>query len=112
MRDAKRPVRIDDLLLFQIPTGVRLAPDGTTVVWSQRSVDRALGTTVCHLHRGEPGAPPRALTSGPVIDAQARFSPDGASLAFVRRAVGASGPQPAQLCLIPTAGGEPRVLLS
>jgi dipeptidyl aminopeptidase/acylaminoacyl peptidase len=111
MRDAKRPVRIDDLLLFQIPTGVRLAPDGTTVVWSQRSVDRGLGKTVCHLHRGGPGAPPRALTSGPVIDVQARVSPDGAWVAFVRRAVGATGPTPAQLCLVPTAGGEPRVLL-
>src|SRR5687768_5514462 len=109
---AKRPVRIDDLMLFQIPTGVRLAPDQATVFWSQRAVDRALGKTVCHLHRGQHESPPRALTSGAVVDVQARLSPDGAQVAFVRREVGDSTPRPAQLCLVPAAGGEVRVLVA
>lgn len=109
---SKRTVRIEDLLLFQIPTGVRLAPDDTTVYWSQRGVDRALGKTVCHLVRGVHGEPPRALTSGAVIDLHARLSPDGSQLAFVRRAVGGDAGSPAQLCLIPSAGGEVRVLIS
>lgn len=109
---ARRPVRIEDLLLFQIPTGVRLAPDDSTVFWSQRAVDRALGKTVSHLHRGAQGTPPVQLTSGPVADGQLRLSPDGSQLAFVRRAVGADGPRPAQLCLLPAAGGEVRVLAS
>ena len=50
---SKRPVRIEDLLLFTVPTGVRLGPDGRTAFWSQRSVDTTLGRTVCHLHRAE-----------------------------------------------------------
>ena len=109
---AKRPVRLDDLLLFHIPTGVRLAPDDTTVFWSQRAVDRALGKTVSHLHRGASGSPPIALTSGAVSDLHARPSPDGSQVAFVRREVGGDGPSPAQLCLVPAAGGEVRVLLA
>ena len=108
---AKRPVRIEDLLLFQIPTGVRLASDGQAVFWAQRAVDRALGKTVCHLHRGEHGVAPRALTSGAVSDGSARPSPDGSAIAFVRRAVGGTGPQPAQLCMMPATGGNVRVLL-
>jgi len=107
----KRQVRIEDLLLFQIPTGIRLAPDDATVFWSQRSVDRALGKTVCHLHRGTHAESPRSLTSGAVADVHARLGPDGSQLAFVRRAVGGDGAPPAQLCLMPSAGGAVRVLV-
>jgi len=108
----RRPVRIDDLLLFQIPTGVRLSPDGTTAYWSLRAIDRELGKTVCHLQCGAHGEPPRALTSGAVVDVNARPSPDGSQIAFVRRTVGGDGPQPAQLCVVPAAGGEVRVLVA
>ena len=110
-QSARRPVRIEDLLLFQVPTGVRLARDETTLFWTQRAVDRALGKAVCHIHRGEPGAPPRALTSGPVADVHLRPSPDGSQLAFVRRAVGGDRPPAAQLCVVPAGGGDVRVLV-
>ncbi len=107
---SKRPVRIDDLLHFRIPFDVQIAPDGQSVLWSERRIDSEKGKTFANLVRARTGDEPRPFTTGPTVDGGARFSPDGRRVAFLRRVPGAT-PAKHQLCVIPTDGGEAHVLL-
>ncbi len=121
---AARPVRDDDLLRFTWIADPRMSPDGTRVAFTRVWVDAAVDEYRTALSLAEAGEGPvestgaggiaanagaktrnvRALTFGPK-DAQARWSPDGAFIAFVRSP---GGKEPAQLCVLPLAGGEAR----
>lgn len=80
---------------------VQAAPD------SLEGVESARGDRDIVLVSADGDAPARRLTRGPDDDREPAFSPDGRSLAFVRRS--ASGVR-ARIMIVPTAGGGQRPL--
>jgi dipeptidyl aminopeptidase/acylaminoacyl peptidase len=99
---AARAIREDDLLRMEWVADPRIAPDGRRVAFTRVSVDTVTDeyrTSIWVIDAN--GGEPRPLTAGP-RDAQPRWSPDGRTLAFTRAAEG----KPAQIHLLPMAGGE------
>jgi len=94
-------------------TGVadpRISPDGTTVAYVVTGVDET-----ANAYRGaiwlaalDGSAEPRQFTAGAKRDAEPRWSPDGATLAFASNRDG----EEMQLYVVPVAGGEARKLTS
>jgi dipeptidyl aminopeptidase/acylaminoacyl peptidase len=100
-----RACTIDDLLDLESLSDPQTAPDGTrvAVVVSRRdSAEDRDATTIEVVALSDGARTP--LTHGPA-DRSPRWSPDGRWLAFLR---GQDGP--AQVWLLPVAGGEPRAL--
>lgn len=102
----------EDLLRFRWVADPRISPDGSRIAFTLVSVDQEADEYRTHLWLvdvpvGE-AAPeaPRQLTFGG-RDSQPRWSPDGRTLAFVRKA---AGEDDAQIHLLPLQGGEPRKL--
>jgi dipeptidyl aminopeptidase/acylaminoacyl peptidase len=100
-----RPCTLDDLLDLESLSDPSASPDGTrvAVVVTRRDPDEDRDRStieVVDLTGGER----RELTQG-FADRSPSFSPDGRWVAFLR---GADGP--AQVWLLPTAGGEPHQL--
>ena len=94
-------------------TGVadpRLSPDGTTVAYVVGVVDAEANDYrgAIWLAPADGAAEPRRFTSGARHDADPRWSPDGAQLAFTSNREGKA----MQLYVMPLAGGEPRQLTS
>ena len=102
----------EDLLRFTWIADPQISPDGQRVAYTQVGVnaeDDAYRTDLWLADvpaAGRPAVPPRPLTFGG-RDSQPRWSPDGGSLAFVRK--GADGKNP-QLHVLPLGGGEARAL--
>ncbi len=73
-------------------TDPQMAPDGAAVVFVLRTCDVATNSTQMDLWyvSTESGAEPRQLTTDPGMDHSPRWSPDGASLAFVSSRGGSS----------------------
>lgn len=104
----------DDVLRLRWIADPQISPDGRTVAFTLVRVDAAEDEYRTDLWLATVPAPgsaaeaPRALTydgrSG-----QPRWSPDGARLAFVRRA---EAGKPAQIHVLPLGGGEARALTS
>ncbi|NUR93038.1 MAG: S9 family peptidase, partial [Nonomuraea sp.] len=92
-----RPLKIDDLYAFAVPGDPALSPDGRRVVYTLTTQDAANDRPVNRLWEAGTTGPPRRLTLGPA-DAAPRWSPDGASVAFLREG---------RLHLLPAGGGEP-----
>jgi len=107
-------MREDDLLRLRWIADPRISPDGTRVVFTLVSVDTEADAYRTELwlaevpEGGAPPAPPRALTTRG-FDSQARWSPDGSQLAFIRKA---DAEADAQLHVLPLAGGEARAITS
>lgn len=98
---------IDDLLAISSPEQPALSPDGKTVVYVLRTADLDADTDKRALWQvATDGGEPRQLTHG-ATDTTPVFSPDGTQLAFLRATDG-----PAQIWVLPTAGGEARVVTS
>lgn len=98
---------IDDLCAVVRPQEPAISPDGATVIFVRSSVDTDDDRTHTELWivRTDDEEPtPRALTAGPA-DSSPVFSPDGATIAFLRATDG-----PPQVWLLPTAGGDARAL--
>lgn len=96
---------LDDLGRWVIPGDPSIAPDGGRVVYSVRSADVDADENVHSLWWvGTDGAPATTLTTGRA-DLAPRYSPDGATIAFLRAVDG-----PPQLWALPVAGGEPERL--
>ncbi|MDI9915293.1 serine hydrolase [Rhodococcus sp. IEGM 1379] len=93
-----RPFFLDDLHRVVTPSETAISPDGTLVVFVRSETVVGMATTSLWVVSRE--NEPRRLTSGPA-DSAPRFSPDGTSIAFLRK-VGDS----AQLHLIQISGGE------
>ena len=94
----------------------RLAPDGGTVIYPLRRVER--DDYVSHLwSRPWPGGRAKQLTHGRVRDGSPAFAPDGRTIAFIRAPVGRGGSDgggeatggdaTGQVWIMPLDGGEP-----
>ncbi|GIL29834.1 serine hydrolase [Actinocatenispora comari] len=101
---AGRP-SIDDLYATALPEQPAAAPDGS-IAYVLRTVRRDADRDRRTLWLVRPGQPARQLTFGE-SDGAPVFSPDGSRLAFLRAADG-----PAQVWLLPVAGGEAEQLTS
>ncbi|WP_166353096.1 serine hydrolase [Phytoactinopolyspora limicola] len=97
----------EDLFDVAIPCQPAISPDGSAIAYVLTTADRAADTnhTALWLVSATGGAP-RRLTTGSG-DTAPVWSPDGASIAFLRAADG-----PPQVWLLPVAGGEPAPLTS
>ncbi len=100
-----RRLTIDDLADVAVPEQPAISPDGREIAYVLRTVDEEQDriSRALWLVDAADGAP-RALTRGHG-DSSPAWSPDGSRLAFLRATDG-----PAQLWLLPTAGGEPEQL--
>ncbi len=114
-------MREDDILRMQWIADPQISPDGTRIAFTCVTVDAEADEyrTNLWLQRVpapgvSPAAPQQLTFSG--RDAQPRWSPDGAALAFVRKPESGSGsdaPKPgAQIHVLPLAGGEAHALTS
>ena len=95
----------DDLDKLNLPSDPRLSPDGTAVVFtvSRPNLEEDRYDEVIWIADSEGSRP---FSEGP-RDKNARWSPDGSTIAFTRRADDESK---AQVTVIPAEGGEPRTL--
>src|SRR4249919_3499243 len=106
-------MREEDLLRFRWIADPQISPDGARVAFTLVRVDTDEDEYRTDLWlAGIPSAGARAEEPRQLTfdgrSAQPRWSPDGGTLAFVRRAA-TEGAKP-QLHVLPLAGGEARVL--
>ena len=100
-----RPCTLDDLLGLEQLSDPQTSPDGTHVAVVVTTRDVEEDRHASHIELVElAGGARRRLTHGPA-DRSPRWSPDEKWLAFLRAADG-----PAQVWLLPAAGGEPQAL--
>jgi dipeptidyl aminopeptidase/acylaminoacyl peptidase len=104
---ARRAISETDLFRFVWIADPQISPDGKAVAFVRVTVnDKRDGyDTALWLVDTTGSGVPRALTAGP-RDLAPRWSPDGATLAFLRSPEKDGKPQPAQLYLLPMTGGE------
>ncbi len=100
----KRAITFDDYIAMKAVSDPQLSPDGKWVAYTvtEYSLKDNRGTARVWLADVATGQT-RRLTEGPGSDRQPRWSPDGATLAFV--STRQNGPQ---LWVLPIAGGEAR----
>src|SRR6478672_3763189 len=98
--DAKRRITEKDIYDFQWIAGAQIAPDGSRVVYTHVKVAPKHDTYESALWMAPAaGGAPRQISAGP-RDSEARWSPDGKTIAFIR-----AGEKP-QIWLLPMEGGE------
>jgi dipeptidyl aminopeptidase/acylaminoacyl peptidase len=100
---AKRPMTLVDLASVSRGLDPQISPDGRFVSYMLQGPEWS-GTARLTAHlwkQPTAGGPPVQLTSGAAVETTARWSPDGATIAFLRGG---------QLWLMPSEGGEPRQL--
>ncbi len=104
--DGKRPITEVDLYNFHWIANAQISPDGSRVIYTMvkttpkhDSYETALWTIPAA------GGAARQMTSGP-HDSEARWSPDGKLIAFLRTVEKDGKTQPAQIYLLPMDGGE------
>ncbi len=99
---AARPFKPKDLLHQVVIQGLAVAPDGSSIVYTRRTVEdnkytRRLWRTTFNGGRTD------QITTGKGTDCKPSFSPDGASLLFLSDRSGKL-----QAWVMPLTGGEPR----
>jgi dipeptidyl aminopeptidase/acylaminoacyl peptidase len=100
-----RPFRPADAMRQVMIQGIALSPDGETIVYTRRSIEKGVyRSRLWRVPFG--GGRPEQLTSADANDGRPRFSPDGRALAFISDR---KDDKP-QAWTIPLGGGEPRVL--
>ncbi len=101
-----RTIQPDDLLRLHFLNGAALSPDASKVIYTVNKInadDEKEYSTMVLLDLTTSDS--RQMTSGRSVDAGARWSPDGGSIAFVSDREGKP-----QLHLLPVDGGEARRL--
>src|SRR5258706_409155 len=110
---ANRPITEKDLFDFVWIANPQLAPDGSRVAFTRVVVDekRTGYETSIWTVATSGSEPPIRLTNGK-HDGQPRWSADGKRLAFIRGGEkdDAGNPKPAQIAILPLAGGEARIV--
>jgi dipeptidyl aminopeptidase/acylaminoacyl peptidase len=103
----KRPIAETDLFKFVWIANPRISPDGKQVVFVRVTVNEKKDgyDSALWIVPADGSHPPRPFTSGP-RDGSPSWSPDGTRIAFSRAAEKDGKPQPPQIYLISTQGGE------
>lgn len=102
-------MRPTDLSRLHTVGDPRVHPDGGRIAFVVSTPDLDDDRYVSAIHVWEPGAGARPLTHGP-RDSAPRWSPDGSRLAFLR--AGPADKDRPQAAVLPTGGGEARVVTS
>ena len=107
----QRPITEMDLFRFVWVADPQISPDGGRVAFVRVAVNKKKEgyETAVWVAPADGSEAPRAFTSGP-LDASPRWSPDGKWIAFTRTVEKDGKPQPPQLYVIPSGGGEARAL--
>lgn len=107
----RRPITETDLFRFVWVADPQISPDGKRVAFVRVAVNKKKDgyDTAVWVVPADGSDSSRAFTSGPQ-DASPRWSPEGAWIAFTRVLEKDGKPQPPQLYLIPSGGGEARAL--
>ncbi len=102
----KRPIRADDLYNISNITGVRLSPDGKSVLFNSSRTDKVTQKKYMNLWIAPTkGGQPKQFTYGDQVDALAEFSPDGTKIAFISNR---QNEAQFQIHIIDVDGGEAR----
>jgi dipeptidyl aminopeptidase/acylaminoacyl peptidase len=102
-----RAMTIVDWLNLPRISDPQLAPNGQDVVYVLTRADWKQNKRVGHIWRARAGAQPVQLTTGENGESSPRWSPDGKSISFVAKR---DKDEFAQIYILPTEGGEARVL--
>ncbi|MEV1170772.1 S9 family peptidase [Nonomuraea sp. NPDC049784] len=94
---------LDDLYRLATPSDPQVRPDGGAVAYTLTTAVRDSDENRTEIWLAAPGAEPRRLAAG----SEARWSPDGRTLAFLRPVDGRP-----QIHLLPMDGGEPAPVTS
>ena len=107
----RRAITETDILKFVWVADPQISPDGSQVAFVRVDVNEKADTydTSIWIVAADGSAAPRRLT-GSTRDSAPRWSPDGASLAFVRAAEKDGKVQPPQIYVLAMAGGEARAV--
>ena len=116
MTELLPPLAVDDLAALAVVSDAQISPDGTRVAYPVRRMDLAGNRYRAEIEvvPCDGSAEGRAITAGDADLGTPRWSPDGATIAFLSGGVpptepGAAKP-PKQLSLVPAAGGAARRL--
>ena len=105
---AQRAMSIVDLLNLAGLSGPQLSPNGGQVLYVQSSSDWSANKRVAHIWRTDrDGSNAAQMTVGEQGESSPRWSPDGATIAFLTRR---EGDESTQIYLLANAGGEARRL--
>jgi dipeptidyl aminopeptidase/acylaminoacyl peptidase len=97
-----RPIRFEEMAKIPRVGGVALSPDGRLAAYTVSTPDVAANTSRSAIWAvPTSGGEARRITSGDKRDSDARFSPDGRTLAFLSTRDGAP-----QIWTVPVAGGD------
>jgi len=103
-----RPMGIVDFLNLTRVTDPQLSPDGRDVLYTRGESDWKVGKRVTHIWRARvDGSQTVQLTSGADGESNARWAPDGKTIAFTAKR---GADEFTQIYLLPVDGGEARAL--
>lgn len=99
-----RKIQLEDLFKFELADDIQMAPGGERIVYVSTKLNREENGYETSIFMQEQGSEVVRFTMGPG-DSHPRFSPDGETLAFLRRSAAGR-----QIWLMALSGGEARPL--